>query len=41
MRRAPPCEGSLPCEGYRVVYRVTPDTGNNATAGDVLVLRVF
>ena len=28
-------------EGHRVVYRVDPDTGHNATAGDVLVLRVF
>jgi len=27
--------------GHRVIYRVTPDTGSNATAGDVLVLRVF
>jgi hypothetical protein len=32
----------LPCDGgYRVLYRVTPDTGGNATAGDVWVLRVF
>lgn len=28
-------------ERHRVVYRVIPDTGRNATAGDVLVLRVF
>jgi plasmid stabilization system protein ParE len=28
-------------EGYRVRYRVKPDTGRNATAGNVLVLRVF
>lgn len=28
-------------EGHRVVYRVTLDTGRSATAGDVLVLRVF
>jgi len=27
--------------GYRVIYAVTPDTGDNATAGDVEVLRVF
>jgi len=27
--------------GYRVLYEVHPDTGRNATAGDVLVLRVF
>ena len=31
----------LGIEGHRVVYQVTPDTGDNATAGDVLVLRVF
>jgi hypothetical protein len=31
----------MPCEGYRVIYRVDPDTGNNDTAGEVLVLRVF
>jgi len=32
----------LPCAGgYRVLYRVTPDTGRSETAGDVLVLRVF
>lgn len=28
-------------EGHRVIYMVNPDTGYNATAGDVLVLRVF
>jgi plasmid stabilization system protein ParE len=28
-------------EGHRIVYRVTPDTGANETAGDVLVVRVF
>jgi len=27
--------------GYRALYRVIPDTGRNATAGDVRVLRVF
>ncbi|MFL5198485.1 MAG: type II toxin-antitoxin system RelE/ParE family toxin [Microvirga sp.] len=27
--------------GYRVIYAVKPDTGENATAGDVEVLRVF
>jgi plasmid stabilization system protein ParE len=27
--------------GHRVVYAVTPDTGSNRTAGDVMVLRVF
>jgi hypothetical protein len=31
----------MTCEGHRVIYRVQPDTGLNATAGDVLVLRVF
>ncbi len=28
-------------EGHRVIYRVDPDTGHNATAGDVLVLAIF
>jgi plasmid stabilization system protein ParE len=28
-------------EGHRVVYRVSADSGDNATAGDVVVLRVF
>jgi len=28
-------------EGYRVCYEVLPDTGDDATAGDVTVLRVF
>lgn len=27
--------------GYRVLYLVDPDTGRSATAGDVIVLRVF
>jgi plasmid stabilization system protein ParE len=27
--------------GYRVIYRITPDTGRNETAGDVLILRIF
>jgi plasmid stabilization system protein ParE len=27
--------------GYRVFYKVHPDTGRNADAGDVLVLRVY
>jgi plasmid stabilization system protein ParE len=32
----------LPCAGgYRVLYRVRPDTGSSAAAGDVRVLRVF
>ena len=29
------------CEGHVVVYEVDPDTLDNGTAGDVLVLRVF
>jgi plasmid stabilization system protein ParE len=28
-------------EGHRIVYIVDPDTGRNADAGDVTVLRVF
>ena len=28
-------------EGHRVSYEVVPDTGDDATAGDVTVLRVF
>ena len=28
-------------EGHRIAYEVVPDTGNDATAGDVTVLRVF
>ncbi len=32
----------LPCDGgYRVLYRVHPDTGSNDTSGDVIVLRVY
>ena len=32
----------LPCAGgYRVLYRVLPDTGFNETAGEVRILRVF
>lgn len=32
----------LPCDsGYRVLYRMVPDTGRDETAGDVQVLRVF
>jgi plasmid stabilization system protein ParE len=27
--------------GWRVLYRVRPDTGRNETAGDVRVLRVY
>lgn len=29
-----------PVEGYRIIYEVAPDTGDDATAGDVMVLRV-
>ena len=31
----------LPCEGHRIVYSVNPDTSDNASAGDVLILRIF
>jgi plasmid stabilization system protein ParE len=32
----------LPCAGgYRVLYRIIPDTGRDETAGDVQVLRMF
>ncbi len=34
--RERPCAG-----GYRVLYRVTPDTGRDETAGDVRVLRIY
>ena len=27
--------------GYRAMYEVVPDTGRSATAGDVMVLRVY
>jgi plasmid stabilization system protein ParE len=30
-----------PVQGHRVLYAVVPDTGDDRTAGDVLVLRVF
>ncbi len=30
-----------PIEGYRVMYEVFPDTGDDSTAGNVRVLRVF
>ena len=30
-----------PVEGYRVAYEVRPDTGEDRTAGDVTVLRVW
>jgi plasmid stabilization system protein ParE len=28
-------------EGYRVIYAMRPETGDNATAGDIEILRVF
>ena len=32
----------MPCAGgYRVLYRLDPDTGRAADVGDVLVLRIF
>lgn len=32
----------LPCKGgYRVLYRLDPDTGRSETAGDIIVLRIF
>jgi plasmid stabilization system protein ParE len=32
----------LPCNGgYRALYRVSPDTGRDETAGYILVLRLF
>ena len=30
-----------PVEGYRIAYEVVPDTGDDATAGNVNVLRVW
>ncbi|MDR3506723.1 MAG: type II toxin-antitoxin system RelE/ParE family toxin [Caulobacteraceae bacterium] len=30
-----------PVEGYRLMYEVAPDTGNDRSAGDVAVLRMF
>jgi plasmid stabilization system protein ParE len=27
--------------GYRIVYRVSPDTADSRTAGDVVMLRIF
>lgn len=28
-------------EGYKIIYRILPDTGHDDTAGDVTVVRVF
>ena len=36
-----PGRREISCQGHRIIYRVAPDTLDNATAGDVLVLRVF
>ncbi|HLJ63429.1 MAG TPA: type II toxin-antitoxin system RelE/ParE family toxin [Stellaceae bacterium] len=30
-----------PVEGFMIIYRVHPDTDDNRTAGDVLIVRVF
>ena len=27
--------------GYRIIYRVSPDTGETKTAGDVIVVAIF
>jgi plasmid stabilization system protein ParE len=27
--------------GYRIIYRLNPDTGRNDTSGDIEILRVF
>jgi len=32
---------SVRAGGYRAIYEVDPDTGQNRTAGDVVVLRVY
>ena len=29
------------CERYLIVYQVEPDTGETATAGDIIILAVF
>jgi len=31
----------LAAAGHRIVYQVDPDTGDNRTAGNVLLLRVY
>jgi hypothetical protein len=36
-----PGTGEVSSEGHRIVYVVDPDTGRNADAGDVTVLRLF
>jgi plasmid stabilization system protein ParE len=37
-----PGQRELSCGGgYRVMYRLAPDTGNSEAAGDVRIMRVF
>jgi hypothetical protein len=36
-----PSVREIPVAGYRVMYEIHPDTGDDKTAGDVWVLRVF
>lgn len=36
IERLPSCKG-----GYRVLYEVDPDPGDNAAAGDVVILRIY
>jgi plasmid stabilization system protein ParE len=31
----------LVVSGYRVIYQVLPDTGENATAGDIRIVAIF
>jgi plasmid stabilization system protein ParE len=38
---AHPGTRELTSAGHRIVYQVDPDTGDNRTAGDVMVLRVY
>ena len=44
--RWPPSAGlpgyrKLSVSGHQIIYRVSPDTGDNATAGDVTIVAVF
>jgi len=36
-----PSHRQLVISGYRVIYRVDPDTGAGATAGDIRIVAVF
>jgi len=36
-----PGHRQLVVSGYRVIYQVQPDTGENATAGDIRIVAVF